>query len=277
MAKESPKVWATVMIHKDNLERDPKNTQKQSRKVFAALRNNIKENGFDENLLVCPHPEKTGVYTIYSGNHRFEAGVAEGMVEFPCVVRTDWTPGHAQLQSVRRNYARGQIDHTSFSFLVTQLQNEHGIGLEDIYGGMGFSDVEEFSKMYQKEQEQNEKAARTSNPAAPKVKLMDDLGIVLSHIFEKYGDTVQNSFIIFPAGGKQHVFVQSSNALKKILTEIMAACVDKGYDINTALAGLLQLGAGQTDFLRRTDRNIKAVEAGQELETDPEDTDFEAV
>ncbi|MDB5716222.1 MAG: hypothetical protein JWO15_3619 [Sphingomonadales bacterium] len=274
-ADKAPQVHATVIITADKLQRDPTNTQKQDRKTFNALRTNIREQGFDENLLVRSNGD--GTYTIFSGNHRFEAGKAEGMTEFPCVIRDDWSVMDAHMQSVRRNYARGKIDKEKFSELVNEIEREHQVSMEEIYGSMGFSNVDDFAALYVKEQEEAVKIERTSNEAAPKVKLMDDLGIVLSHIFETYGDTVPFNFIIFPAGGKKHVFVQSSNALKKVLTEVMAACVEKGYDINTALAGLLQIGSAHTNFLKKDDKNKVVLEAAEELETDPGDTGFEEV
>jgi len=264
------------MIPLSKIHRDPKNTQKQSRKVFAELKKNIASEGFDEPIVVIPHPEKPGEYMAIAGNHRTEGARALGMKEIPAVVRTDWDVVTAQLQSVRRNYARGQIDRDAFATLVNELEQVNNVSLEEIYSGMGFSDVEDFAEMYRKEKEETEKVHRTTNDAAPKVKMMDDLGIVLSSIFESYGNTAPFSFIIFPAGEKHHVFVQSSNALKKVLTDIMAACVEKGFDINTALAGLLQIGSAHTNFLKKDEKkNELAVEAAEALTTDVADTDFE--
>jgi hypothetical protein len=265
------------MIPVVKIHRDPKNTQKQSRKVFAELKKNIAAAGFDEPIVVIPHPDKPGEYMAVAGNHRTEAARALGMIEVPAVVRTDWDVVTAQLQSVRRNYARGQIDKDAFATLVNELEQVNNVSLEEIYSGMGFSDVEDFAEMYRKEKEETEKIQRTTNESAPKVKMMDDLGIILSSIFESYGSTAPFSFIIFPAGEKHHVFVQSSNALKRVLTDIMAACVEKGYDINTALAGLLQIGSAHTNFLKKDTKNQLAVEAAEASTTDPGDTNFDDV
>jgi uncharacterized ParB-like nuclease family protein len=275
---EAPKVWPVQMIPVVKIHRDPKNTQKQSRKVFAELKKNIAAAGFDEPIVVIPHPDKPGEYMAVAGNHRTEAARALGMVEVPAVVRTDWDVVTAQLQSVRRNYARGQIDKDAFATLVNELEQVNNVSLEEIYSGMGFSDVEDFAEMYRKEKEETEKIQRTTNESAPKVKMMDDLGIILSSIFESYGSTAPFSFIIFPAGEKHHVFVQSSNALKRVLTDIMAACVEKGFDVNTALAGLLQIGSAHTNFLKKDEKkNELVLDAAEELTEDEADTDFEAI
>ena len=53
---EAPKVWPVQMIPVAKIHRDPKNTQKQSRKVFAELKKNIAAAGFDEPIVVIPHP-----------------------------------------------------------------------------------------------------------------------------------------------------------------------------------------------------------------------------
>ena len=283
MAKKDIKIWDSTLIHKDKLVKDPKNTNKQSRATFKALQENIKENGFDEPLIVVPN-EDGETFTIFSGNHRFPAGLALGMVEFPCIVRDDWDQAKAYMQSVRRNYARGSVDKNAFSALADTLSMEYELSQEEVMEGMGFGDDEEsFAALYERMQEAEESASNTTPKpkntnitAAAKVKLMDDLGLILSHIFENYGESVPFSFVIFPAGDKQHMFVQSTNALKKVLQQIGAACVEKQIDINTALAGILTIGVNQTEFLKaKPDVTARIKAVVEEATDDPEDTNFE--
>ena len=275
--KDAVKIWEVQHLPADLLNEDPANTQRQDRKTFEELKKNIQQHGFDENLIVTVN-EDGETYTIRSGNHRFRAGRALGMAEFPCVVRSDWDEVAAALQSVRRNYARGEIDRAAFTAVVDELQKTHKVDMDDIYGGMGFTDADAFSVYYEQEKATVDSIARdvAGSASAEKVKLMDNLGLVLSHIFEEYGDTVPCSFIVFPAGGKHHMFIQSTNALKKVLGSIATRCEETGLDMSTAIAGLLQIGLNNTDFLK-DNKKSEMEDLEVEMTDDPEDDEIEVI
>lgn len=235
------------------LEEHPDNSQKQSKHEFSELRRSIRENGFDESLIVVPKENGDG-YWIVSGNHRYRAGVAEGMEQFPCVIREDWDDVKAQIELVRRNYVRGKIDRDAFTAQVDRLVNEQLLSIDEVMKQMGFASDSEFELLYKAHIESEEKAHRdiadgiaTSN--ASTVKMIDDLGYIVSTLLDKYGDTVPYSFIMFPAGGKNHMYIAANPTLKKNLEAIAEACVGQHLDINVALAGLLSIGLAQTNFL----------------------------
>ena len=64
------------------LKEDSRNTQKQSRKVFNDLKENIRTHGFDEPLLVTRN-EDGETFTIRSGNHRYRAACTYGLSALP--------------------------------------------------------------------------------------------------------------------------------------------------------------------------------------------------
>jgi len=238
------------MITRALLFKHPSNSQKQSKHEFAELRKSIRENGFDESLLVVPREDGEG-YWIVAGNHRFDGGSAEGMEEFPCVVRDDWDSVKSKLELVRRNYVRGKLDKDAFTAAVNELRDEHGMALDDIMEQMGFENMDNFSAYFREEKEKEEKIAReVASSDAGVIKMIDDLGLIISAILNKYGDTVVNSFIIFPTGGKNHLFIAANPGLKKTLEQIAAGCVAQHLDINVALAGILAIGLAQTNFLK---------------------------
>ena len=277
MAK-NVKVWDIVTLPKDLLIKDTTNTNKQSKATFKALRENIRDNGFDEPLIVVPEGNK---YKVVSGNHRLDAGLAEGMKSFPAVIHDDWDAATAYMQSVRRNYSRGAIDKNAFATLTDLLETDYHLSQEDISIGMGLASETEFASLYEKQIDNptSPSSSRSDNTAAAtKIKLLDDLGMVLSHIFEKYGDTVPYSFIVFPAGNRHHVFIQSSNALKTKLQEIMGACLEKQLDITVALAGLLTIGVSYSDFLKGNKSSTNAIrEIVEKITKDKDDSEFEPV
>ena len=233
------------------LSEHPNNSNVQSKHVFKELKESILTGGFDEPLIVVPRKEAEGYYVV-SGNHRFKAGKEVGYEELPCIVREDWDSVEAEIQLVRRNYVRGQIDRVAFTESVNRLSSEQALGLDVIMERMGFEDAEAFSEFYKQEKEKEKRMASqvssSSNSAAQQVKMIDDLGVILSVLFEKYGNTVPNSFLVFPMGGKNHIFVQITPALKKSIDAVTTKCIADGMDINTALGGLLQIGIHHTNF-----------------------------
>lgn len=270
------KVHQTQMISKLLLTEHPQNSQKQSKHEFNELRKSIRENGFDESLIVVPNDDGTGYYVV-SGNHRCRAGIAEGMDEFPCVVRADWDAVKSQIELVRRNYVRGKIDRDAFTQAVNVLSSEQKLSIEDIYGQMGFASQDDFAAIYKAQQVEEARIQKevvegvaTSNAAT--VKMIDDLSFIISSILEKYGDTVPYSFIMFPAGAKNHMYISANPSLKKSLEAIAAACVSQHLDINVALAGLIRIGIDNTDFLKNKGKSevVNAVERDNDGSSDLE-------
>lgn len=268
--KKSIVVHQSQMISSSLLEEHPKNSNKQNRHIQKEIKTSIKDNGFDEALIVCPKPAGEG-YWIVSGNHRYRAGKALGMQEFPCVVREDWDSVEQQIQLVRRNYIRGKIDKATFTENVNTLSQDAAIGLDVIRERMGFEDPDSFAEYFQKEKEQDAKIAEaiTSGGArgggTTNVRMIDDLGLVLSTIFERFGDTVPYSFIIFPAGNKTHMYIQCTPALKRILDAVALGCTQQQLDMNIALGGLLAIGMDQSSFKTSTPDLDTVVNKGSEL------------
>lgn len=247
---EKVEVHRSKLIHKSELFVHPDNSNEQSKHMFAELRKSIRENGFDETLIVVPRDEEEHGhgYWIVSGNHRFKAGVAEGMEKFPCVIREDWDPVKEQIELVRRNYVRGQIDRDKFTVAVDTLAEGHALAVDEIREEMGFEASDDFLDYYKQEHERQQTVERVRSENAPKVKMIDDLGMVLSSIFEEFGDTVDQSFIIFPAGGRKHMYVAVTPALRRVLSDIAEKCVAENLDINMVLGGLLVIGMENSQF-----------------------------
>lgn len=245
------KVYMPKMISANLLRVLPGNSNKQDTHTFEELKKNIREQGFDESLTVTPNED--GTYTVVSGNHRMKAGMEEGMDEFPCVVRDDWDDITKQLQSVRRNYARGKINRNLFTAQIDALKEEYSLTNSVILEGMGFADLDAFAALYQQQREEEEEAYEKmhedASSDAHQVKVIDDLTFIVSHLINKYGDTIPYSFMIVPVGGKNHLYIKTNTALKSAVQNIAAACVANNLDINVALTGIISIGLANTDFL----------------------------
>jgi hypothetical protein len=251
--KNKVAVHLPVMISRELLEEHPRNSNKQSRHMFKELRESIRENGFDETVTVVPRDDGNDGYWIVAGNHRYRAGSEEGMDEFPCVVRGDWDEVQQQIELVRRNYVRGAIDKDAFTIAVNALSAEQEISVDEIRESMGFSDVDTFMAFYKEENERLEQVARDAaeerQSSAPAINMVDDLGLVLSTIFEEHGDTVPYSFLVFPAGGRNHMFVAATPALVRSLTTVAEYCIGNHLDINVVLGGLLTIGIDASNMI----------------------------
>jgi hypothetical protein len=253
MTKKHIAVHLPVMLPKELLEEHPRNSNKQSRHMFNELRESIRENGFDETVTVVPRDDGNDGYWIVAGNHRYRAGSEEGMEEFPCVVRNDWDDVQQQIELVRRNYVRGAIDKDAFTIAVNALSAEQELSVDEIRESMGFSDADTFMEFYKEENERLEQVARDAaaerQSSAPAINMIDDLGLVLSTIFEEHGDTVPYSFLVFPAGGRNHMFVAATPALVRSLTSVAEYCIANHLDINVVLGGLLTIGIDASNMI----------------------------
>jgi len=259
------KVYLAQMIPVALLTEHPNNSNVQSKHVFNELKESITAGGFDEPLIVVPRPDDVGYYVV-SGNHRFKAGKELGYEELPCIVRDDWDAVEAEIQLVRRNYVRGEIDRAAFTETVNRLSSEQSLSLDVLMERFGFEDSDAFADFYTQEKVKEKRTASavsaSNNNANQQIKMIDDLGVILSVIFEKYGSTVGESFVVFPAGGRNHIFIQATAALKRTMDAVVLHCVTTGLDINTVLGGLLQIGIHSSSFLKTNNDASAVLEAG---------------
>jgi hypothetical protein len=260
-SKKEVEVHLAQMFDTQLLEEHPKNVNKQNRHTQKELKDSILEEGFDETLIVSPRDDGEAGYWVVSGNHRFRAGKALGMQEFPCVLRDDWDAIKQQVQLLRRNMVRGDISKSDFTMAVNRIENDSNLELGIIQEMLGFENPDKFAHVYQEEREKDEKVV-AGVVASPQVKVLDDVGPAVSHILEEHGDTVPYSYIIFPMGGKNHLYVQTSPTLKKVLETICEKCVHEGLDINVALGGLLSIGMAHTNFKKMDTKTEEIKEAG---------------
>lgn len=262
--KPTPKVHPVQMIPAALLFEHPNNTNKQSKHVHQELIDSIQAHGFDEPIIVVPRTDGEAGYWVVSGNHRQRAGRVAGMEEFPAIIRTDWDEVEARIQLVRRNYVRGDIDRALFTEEINRLTSEHQLGLDIVMERMGFEDAESFSEFYkeEKKRERSIGAAVAAQSQVSQVKMIDDIGVIVSTILEKYGSTAPNSFIIFPVGGKNHCYIAATPALKKTIDAMTTHCVATGLDANVVLGGLLQIAMHHTDFFKANSDKSKIIENG---------------
>lgn len=114
----------------EDLHANPWNPNVLSPRLMAKLKANIEREGFVDPITVTPRVE--GGHLIIDGQHRYEAGLENGLEEFPCIVLTqDGGPmpeERAKLLTMNLNHIRGVDDPAKLAALVDELAG--GIDVE---------------------------------------------------------------------------------------------------------------------------------------------------
>jgi len=200
------------------------NPQVMSDAKFNELVEEIRSDGFDEPLIVVPHPdpdkERDGLYMIINGEHRWQAARVIGYSELPAVVKLDWDDKDQRIKTVRRNLLHGDIDRQKFTKLVHSL-SETGMPIKDMPAAMGFnSDTEFRDKFIQQEQDRRKTARNAAVKEAQdgekrEVEVVNNLSYILNEIFSQYGQNIPQGFIFFWHKSKFHLMIQETDKLEK--------------------------------------------------------------
>jgi ParB-like nuclease domain len=264
--KQPLKIFEPVMLPVDQLVWDDNNPNIQDKSTAKLVKANIEEQGFDENLLVIPLTETTEdgrkKYKVVSGNHKGRYAVEAGADKLPVTIREDWDMLTSALQSVRRNVSRGAVEPAAYTAIVKAARDSK---LEDneIMTRMGIHQQHVFEQNLIKKVLDDEQASRLQHTGASvsqgeaeqqdvagRIKLIDNVGYVVSEILDKYGHTIPYSFIVFPVsqGGCKHMYVQATAPLKTVISHIAKECMANGQDLSSVLAGLLNKGLASSNM-----------------------------
>ncbi len=106
--------------------------------TIAALRENIKEVGLLQNLVVTPNRPRPGFYTIIVGEQRWRAASANGESELPCYVIEEIDEEEQILMMLSENQVRRGFTAAQVGDLVGKLKDK-GLSLEGISARMGIT------------------------------------------------------------------------------------------------------------------------------------------
>ena len=215
------------------------NPNKQDEKTFNALVENIQELGMVEPILVSP--KGSGEYEIVSGTHRYEACKLLGYTEIPCIVK-DLDADMVKFQNVRMNVLKGKLDPVKFTKLFNEMADKYGEEMTKQM--MAFVDDNAFKAVYLDiKRELPKELQEKLEEAKDEIKTVDDLSRVLNELFTKYGDTLDNDYMVFTYGGKTHLWVIMDDTVKKALVNVCESCHASGVSVNRFFARLLSTSA----------------------------------
>jgi hypothetical protein len=228
----------------DDCEPNSWNAQGMSTQMFERLKAEISENGFIVPMQVVPIENNR--YRIIGGEHRWQVAKELGLTEVPVAVLSEkrWKDGDLQkFVTVRLNVLGGKLDPEKFAKLYTEMAEKYGA--DALQNLMGFCDSKEFAKALGGMKKALKKAlppemhARVDE-AAKEGKSVADLGNIIQMLFSQYGDTVQQSFMIFTYGKQEHLYVQMDKKLKKLVDKVIEYTRATGEDINAVFLSVLE-------------------------------------
>ena len=227
----------------DLLEPNEWNPQEQSEATFNRLREEIRNVGFIDPIEVIPLD--TGKYRILGGEHRWRAAMAEGMTEVPVISLTDKKWADVDLQkftSVRVNVLKGDLNPEKFAKLYNQMADKYGA--EALQGLMGFTNAKGFQKLLGGihkgiKKSLGDEAAKKFEEGAKETKTVEELSHLMQDMFAQYGDTLDQNFMVFSHGKKQHLFIAMSAQTKRAMEKVTEYCKMTKEDINEIMAPII--------------------------------------
>jgi hypothetical protein len=228
-------VWkGAIEVSRDDVEPNPWNPNEMDDREMASLVEQIQDTGFDEPVIVVPHPEKPGKYRIVNGEHRWKAAGILHLEKIPVVVKENWTDEDVKIHSVRRNVVRGKLNDEKFTKLVRDLAGSDQ-KLDDVCRRMAMEE-RQFWKHVIQEKERSKEVDEVLKETKRELEMVEDLSLVLNEILGKFGDTVPNNFIFFMYKGKMHFMVRAKTDLADAVAEMVAHLKERGEDANDFLA-----------------------------------------
>ena len=223
-------VWAKAQeIPLDQIEPDPENPNQMDDQTFSMLCEEIEKFGFDEPILLRPHPDgkKTTdgrpVYMLIGGEHRWKAAKVLQMKALPSVMKEGLSDFEVKTMMVRRNLIHGDLDKVKFTKLARRIMDQEKMDKTMLAAKMGMKDEGEFSKHYVEEvKKQNTKTQELLDSTRKEIVAVDNLSTVLHEIMEKHGNTLPKGYVYFFRGQKRVLMVMCEPALEDALEEMVA-------------------------------------------------------
>lgn len=210
------------------------NPNEMSAQALDKLVDGIREEGFDEPIIVVPEldgEKETGNFVIASGHHRVKAAKILGMKEIPAIIKQGWDDDKRLISLVKRNILHGDINPKKFTELVDTLRKRNYTE-EMVKAVMGFTKKDAFENLYQQVRKAlpNDKKAKLDE-AKEKIKTVDDLSNVLNTIMKEGGSTLDKGYMVFTYGGKKHHYIRIDQELDAIVSHIESDCQSSGRDL----------------------------------------------
>lgn len=215
--------------------------------TFNELVENIRANGFNEPLIVCPI-ESDGMYEIISGEHRWKAAKIIGLPEVLAIVRPEWDEDMRKAQNMRMNMLHGRLDAQKFAKLWNGLEAKYGYAGAQKLIGMESKEKELARLLSSVKKSMPEDMQAELEKRADKIRNVEDLAAVVQSLYARFGGTIEHSFMFLTFGGQTHLLIKLSKEALGELKGCLAAMHAREQDANElVLAGLRVAAAASAE------------------------------
>jgi len=231
-----------IDIPVENLIPDEDNPNEMDEATFDLLIEEIREQGFDEPIQVRPHPTMKGKYQIGGGHHRVKAATVIGMQSVPAVVK-DWDDRVQKVMLVKRNALRGDLNKQKMAKLYKQLAKDAKDPVQ-LQRELGFSNPKKLDAIIERvEKSMTPTQKKKLAEAKEDIKTLDDLSSVLNRIFKESGSDMDQGYMVFSFGGRDHHYVQIDGDTNDALHRLKADCEKTGKNFRDVLQSIVASAA----------------------------------
>lgn len=225
------KLFEYMEIDIDDIVPNEWNVNEMKQDMFNRLVKEIKEIGFIEPIQVVKIDNDK--YRIIGGEHRYHACKYLGYDKIPCIVLLgDRFVGEdvQKFISVRLNVIKGKINPEKFVKLYDEFVDKYGA--ENVQELLGIVDSNEYNKLLKQigrgliESGMSKESVKEFENKSSDIKNLDEIGNLINDIMIKYGNTLENDFIVFNYGGKNIYWFKIDKKCKKTLDFICKQAVD---------------------------------------------------
>jgi hypothetical protein len=210
-------------------------------------------------------PLEDGTYRIIGGEHRWKAAQVVGLAEVPCLLLAKDAPAQddvwadedlQQFVTVRLNIIQGKLNPEKFIKMYNTMTDKYGV--EAMQKLMGFTDSHVLQKLVGQVKKGIQKSLPKEvqdefNKNAKEVKSVEELSQIIQKMFATYGDTVQQSYMVFTHGGQQHLYIALDPKMKRAMDKVVEYCRISGEEINKFMAPITE------NYLKESEKKLEGV------------------
>jgi hypothetical protein len=221
----------------DKLDFSSWNPNEMDEDEEGLLTENVQQLGFIDPIQVVPLTN--GRFRVIGGEHRVRVMAKLGRTIIPCITLTDAKWQDEDLQkfvTVRLNMLRGHLNPEKMVKLHQEMVAKYGA--EALQRMFAFTDKAAFAKVLKgvqaglKKSGLSKGAQEEIGKKVGKAKNLDELGQILSKVYDQKGMMLQQGFIAFTYQGSDSVYIRMTPEMKAALDKLMAYCVQSGENIN---------------------------------------------
>lgn len=227
------------MIPLDEIVPNPWNPNEMEDETFNRLTDELQSVGMIDPIQVVPTDEG---FRILGGEHRYHAAKVIGWKKLPCVVLSDTKWKDEDLQkfvTVRLNILHGKLNPTKMVGLYEEMEKKYGE--EALQQMFAFTDADAWDSLLKTVLGGLQKSGLPKDVAdkfkdvSKEIKTVEGLSQVLNQLFTDYGSTLEQSYMVFTFGGKDHLYIIMDRKMQKAMDRVKTFCAENKVDINSVM------------------------------------------